>query len=67
MTCSYRLESPSELTICIVGRLSQQIEVMCCGLLEYTLTMIDMIDLMKIESFGMARIWIDLISPIRFS
>jgi hypothetical protein len=38
-TCLYRLESPSGLIVCIISRLSQQIEVMCRDLL------------MKIEAF----------------
>jgi hypothetical protein len=61
-TCLYRLESPSGLTVHIVSRLSQQIKVICNDLL-----LINGIDLVKIEAFWMARIWIDLINPMRFS
>jgi hypothetical protein len=42
----YRLESPSELTVHIVSRLNQQIEVICSNLL-----IINVIDLLKIEAF----------------
>jgi hypothetical protein len=45
-TYLYRLESSSELTVHIVSRLSQQIEVICSDLL-----MINLIDLVKIEAF----------------
>jgi hypothetical protein len=45
-TCLYRLESPSRLTVHIVSRMCQQIEVMCNDLL-----LIDGIDLVKIEAF----------------
>jgi hypothetical protein len=45
-TCLYRLKSPSRLTVHIVSRLSQQIEVICSDLL-----LINGIDLVKIEQF----------------
>jgi hypothetical protein len=54
-TCLYQLESPLGLTMHIVGRLSQWIEVMCHGLL------------MKIEEFRIDWIWVDLINPMWFS
>jgi hypothetical protein len=43
-TCLYRLESPSGLTVHMVSRLSQQIEVICSDLL-----LIKGIDLVKID------------------
>jgi hypothetical protein len=58
----YRLESPSGLAVHIVSRLSQQIEIICSDLL-----LINVIDLVKIEAFWMAQIWVDLINPMRFS
>jgi hypothetical protein len=45
-TCLYWLESSSGLTVHIVSRLSQQIEVICSDLL-----LIIVIDLVKIEVF----------------
>jgi branched-subunit amino acid transport protein len=45
-TCLYRLESPLGLTMHIVSRLSQQIEVICSDLL-----LINGIDLVKIRAF----------------
>jgi hypothetical protein len=45
-TCLYRLESPSELTVYMISRLSQQIEVIFSDLL-----LINGIDLVKIEAF----------------
>jgi hypothetical protein len=45
-TCLYRQESPSGLTVHMVSRLSQQIEVICSYFL-----MINGIDLVKIEAF----------------
>jgi hypothetical protein len=45
-TYLYRLESPSELTVHIVSRLNQQIEVIYSNLL-----LINVIDLVKIEAF----------------
>jgi hypothetical protein len=45
-TCLYQLESPSELTVNIVSRLSQQIKVIRSDLL-----LINGIDLVKIEAF----------------
>jgi hypothetical protein len=61
-TCLYGLESPSGLTVHIVSRLSQQIEVIYSDLL-----LINVIDLMKFKAFWIARIWVDLINPMRFS
>jgi hypothetical protein len=61
-TCLYWLELPLGLTIHIVSRLSKEIEVICSDLL-----LIIGIDLVKIEAFWMARIWVDLINPMRFS
>jgi hypothetical protein len=46
VTCLYRLESPSRLTMHIVSRLSQQIEVIRSDLL-----LINRIDLVKNEAF----------------
>jgi hypothetical protein len=45
-TCLYWLKSSSGLTVHIVSRLSQQIEVICSDLL-----LINVIDLVKIEVF----------------
>jgi hypothetical protein len=60
-TCLYQLESPSALTVHIVSRLSQQIEVICSDLL-----LSNGIDLMKIEALSVAQIWVDLINPMKF-
>jgi hypothetical protein len=46
VTCLYQLESPSGLTVHIVSRLSQLIEVICSDLL-----VINVIDLVKMEAF----------------
>jgi hypothetical protein len=46
VTFLYQLESPSGLTMHIVSRFSQQIEVICSDLL-----LINVIDLVKIEPF----------------
>jgi hypothetical protein len=61
-TCLYRLESPLGLTMHIVSMLSQHIKVICSDLF-----MINGIDLVKIEAFYMAWIWVDLINPMKFS
>jgi hypothetical protein len=45
-TCLYQLESPSGLTVHMVHRSSQQIEVICSDIL-----LINVIDLVKIEAF----------------
>jgi hypothetical protein len=55
-TYLYQLELPSGLTMHIVSRLSQQIKVIRSDLL-----LINGIDLVKIETFRMAQIWVDLI------
>jgi hypothetical protein len=61
-TCLYWLKSPSGLTVHIVSGLSQQIKVIHSDPL-----LINGIDLVKIDAFWMSRIWVDLISPMRFS
>ena len=55
------------LTVCIVSRLNQQIEVMCrCSLLKCKVCTVNVIDLVKIEALWMARIWGDAITLMRF-
>jgi hypothetical protein len=61
-TCLDWLKLPLGLTVHIVSRLSKEIEVICSDIL-----LINGIDLVKIEAFWMARIWVDLINPMRFS
>jgi hypothetical protein len=56
------VHTPSMLCVHIVSRLSQKIEVICSDLL-----LINVIDLVKIEAFWIAQIWVDLINPMRFS